>query len=241
MGAPGRPGKTRSYLAARRSYRSPRPTWSARPAPGIPALREGPGRDHPPGPDRRRRPHRPARTRPPHPAPARRLAPRAGMAQPARHRLRPARRSGLTSPDRFAPRRPQRPPEPRPPARNPGQTAQQASGRTPAPRFTPENSSCRDRSENDLPEWVGGSRLGACCSSPMRHNSQMTSQPPCTETRFTWPGCHGQHEVCRILRNTFFKIFIPYPQVRTDIAGLQRVISVELTCIHDRFTIVDAR
>jgi hypothetical protein len=39
------------------------------------ALREGPGRHHPPGPDHRRRPHRPARPRPHYPAPARGLAP----------------------------------------------------------------------------------------------------------------------------------------------------------------------
>ena len=70
------------------------------------------------------------RTRPPHPAPARRLAPRAGMAQPARHRLRPARRSGLTSPDRSAPRRPQRPPEPRPQPVTPDKPqARRAAGR----------------------------------------------------------------------------------------------------------------
>src|SRR5207302_1893381 len=67
--------------------------------PGVPAVREGPGRDHPPGPDRRRRSHRPAWPRSPHLALARRLAPRAPMAKPARHGLRTARRSGLTSPD----------------------------------------------------------------------------------------------------------------------------------------------
>ena len=38
--------------------------------PGQPAVREGPGRDHPPGPDRRRRPHRPPRPRAHHLAPA---------------------------------------------------------------------------------------------------------------------------------------------------------------------------
>ena len=80
------------------------------------------------------------RTRPPHPAPARRLAPRAGMAQPARHRLRPARRSGLTSPDRSAPRRPQRPPEPRPQPVTPDKPqARRAAGRPRphSPRKTP--------------------------------------------------------------------------------------------------------
>ena len=105
--------------------------------PGQPALREGPGRDHPPRPDRRRRPHRPPRPRPPHPAPARRLAPRAGMAEPPRRGLRAARRSGLTSPEPVrTPDGPRGHPNPVPEPRNPGQAAEQASGRTPAPGFT---------------------------------------------------------------------------------------------------------
>ena len=49
--------------------------------------------------------------RPPHRAPARRLAPRARMDEPARSRLRAASNCGLTSPDPVsAPRRPRRPP-----------------------------------------------------------------------------------------------------------------------------------
>ena len=75
-----------------------------------------------------------------------------------RRGLRPARRSGLTSPGSGPhPPRPQRPPEPRPRPRNPGQAAEQASGRKPAPGFTPGNSSCRNRTGNDLPQlarWI---------------------------------------------------------------------------------------
>ena len=76
------------------------------PWPACPS-RKARGATHPPRPDRRRRPHRPARPRPHHPAPARRLAPRTRMAEPVRRRLRPARRSGLTSPEPVtAPARP---------------------------------------------------------------------------------------------------------------------------------------
>src|SRR5208283_4618388 len=50
-------------------------------------------------------------------------------------------------------------PEPRPRARNPGQAVQQASGRTPAPRISSRNSSCRNQARNGLPELAGGSRL----------------------------------------------------------------------------------
>ena len=71
---------------------------------------------------------------------------------------RPPQRPDQPRPGPHPPR-PQRPPEPRPRARNPGQAAQQASGRTPAPGFTPENSSCRNQAGNDLPESAGGSRL----------------------------------------------------------------------------------
>ena len=118
------------------------------------------GRDDPPRPDRGRRPHRPPRQGPPHPPPARRLAPRAGMAEPLGRGLRPARRSGLTSPEPVThPDGPRGHPEPRPRARNPGQAAQQASGRTPAPGITSRNSSCRNQAGNELPELAGGSRL----------------------------------------------------------------------------------
>ena len=82
------------------------------------------------------------------------------MAEPAGRGQRPARRSGLTSPDPvrtgYGPRRP---PRTRPRARNPGHAAEQASGRTPTPVFTPENSSGRNRAGNELPELAGGSRL----------------------------------------------------------------------------------
>ena len=145
----------------------PWPTTSfAPPAPGQPALRQGPGRDHPPGPDRRRRPRRPARPRPPYPAPARGWHREHERPQPAR--LLAARRSGLTSPDPvrtgYGPRRP---PRPRPRARNPGHAAEQASGRTPTPVFTPENSSGRNRL-NELPELAGGSSLEGGCAIQLR-------------------------------------------------------------------------
>jgi hypothetical protein len=85
------------------------------------------------------------------------------MAEPPRRGLQAARRGGLTSPDPvrtltaanghptpdLLPTRP----------RNPGQAAEQASGRTLTARFTQENSSCRNRAGNDLPESAGGSRL----------------------------------------------------------------------------------
>ena len=81
------------------------------------------------------------------------------MTEPVRRRLRAARRSGLTSPDPVrtptaatATRTLTRP-------RNPGQAAEQASGNKPTPAPTPENSSCRNRAGNDLPELAGGSRL----------------------------------------------------------------------------------
>jgi hypothetical protein len=109
-------------------------------------------------PDRCGRPHRPARPRPPHLAPARRLAPPARMADPARRGQRPARRSGLTSPDRSASRNGRHShPNPRPRGQEPGQTAEQASGRTTAPGFTSENSSCRNRTGTGLPgidRWI---------------------------------------------------------------------------------------
>ena len=74
-------------------------TWSGPPAPGLLPPRQSPRGHHPPRPGRRRAPHRPPRPERPHPAPARRLAPRARVAEPFRSRLRPARRSGLTSPE----------------------------------------------------------------------------------------------------------------------------------------------
>jgi hypothetical protein len=67
--------------------------------PGQPRLRQSPRRYHSPRPHRHRRPHRPPRPRPHHLAPARRLAPRTGMDEPLRSRMRAAGHSGLTSPD----------------------------------------------------------------------------------------------------------------------------------------------
>ena len=84
------------------------------------------------------------------------------MAEPPRRGLRPARRSGLTSPDRSASRNGRHGhPNPRPRAQEPGQAAEQASGRTPTPGFTSESSSCRNRTGSGLPELAGGSRLRA--------------------------------------------------------------------------------
>ena len=80
--------------------------------------------------------------------------------QPLGRGLRAARRSGLTSPDPVRTTHgPRGRPEPRSRARNPGQAAQQASGRTPAPASASQNSSCRNQAVNKLPELAGGSRL----------------------------------------------------------------------------------
>jgi hypothetical protein len=69
-------------------------TWSARPARWLACLRQSTRGDDPPRPDRDRSPRRPPRQGPPHPAPARRLAPRTGRAEPVGRGLRPARGSG---------------------------------------------------------------------------------------------------------------------------------------------------
>jgi hypothetical protein len=93
------------------------------------------------------------------------------MAQPLARRLRTARPRGLTSPDQVrTPRRKATPipdldpgtPEPR----NPGRAAQQASGGTPTPRFTRQNSSCRNQAGNELPQFTGGSRLRRPAGGP---------------------------------------------------------------------------
>jgi LuxR family transcriptional regulator, maltose regulon positive regulatory protein len=64
------------------------------------------------------------------------------MDDPVRRRLRTARPHGLTSPDPVtAPQRPQRPTQtrPRPRPRNPGQAAEHASGKKPAPHSLPKS------------------------------------------------------------------------------------------------------
>ena len=112
--------------------------------PGQPRLRQSPGRHRAPGSHRCRGPHCPPRPWPPHPAPARRLAPRARMAEPVRSRLRPTRHRGLTSPDPVTalPRAP-RPPVPtaNPATRTPrtnvsGKTSMRRSARE---KHTPGN------------------------------------------------------------------------------------------------------
>ena len=84
------------------------------------------------------------------------------MAKPVRGGLRPAPRPGsLTSPDPVtAPSGPPRPP----PTRTPEQMImdrphEEVGGRALTPASTSENSPCTDRTRNDLPELVGGSRL----------------------------------------------------------------------------------
>ena len=79
------------------------------------------------------------------------LAPRKRMAGPARSRLRPARRGGLTSPNPVThPQRPRATRNPTPEPGEPGQAAGQVSGRTPAPGFIPENFSCSNQARNGL-------------------------------------------------------------------------------------------
>ena len=129
--------------------------------PGQRAAREGPGRDHPPGPDRRRlRPHRPARPRPPHGAPAARLAPRARMAEPLRRGLRAARRSSLTrtrtGPTPRKARRPPRTPSPEPGTQDKPQAGERQdtrAGITPLHSCSCRNSS-RKRKTTAIGRWI---------------------------------------------------------------------------------------
>ena len=99
-GAPAVREVQRQRRLARHRRHRPQPAARRR-HPRRPPPRQGPRRHRPPRPGRRRRPHRPPRPRPHHPAPARGLAPRARVAEPLRSRLRPARRSGLTSPEQV--------------------------------------------------------------------------------------------------------------------------------------------
>ena len=137
--------------------------------PGQPRLCQGPRRHAAPRPDQRRRPHRPVRPRAHHAAPARRLAPRTPVDDPVPRRLRTARPGGLTSPDPVtAPLRPQRPPEPRPRPRNPGQAAEQASGRKPTPYSPPRsNQPAADSVQppSKLGRWIEAKILQLCPSS----------------------------------------------------------------------------
>ena len=92
--------------------------------------------------------------------------------------LRAARRSGLTSPKRSAPARPHGHPDPSPRARNPGQAAEQASGRTPAPGITSQNSSCTNQAGNGPPQLAGGSRLsGRGAAAGAVGHSRNTPEP----------------------------------------------------------------
>ena len=77
------------------------------------------------------------------------------MAQPSRRSLRAARRRGLTSPEPVStPTAPPGHPEPRPRARNPGQAAQPASGRTPAPGITSQKTPRAGiKPETSYPNW----------------------------------------------------------------------------------------
>jgi hypothetical protein len=81
------------------------------------------------------------------------------MAEPPACGLRPARRRGLTSPEPVRTPTAATATRPPTPAQEPGQAAEKVSGATPAPGFTPENSSCRNQTGNGLSEWAGGSRL----------------------------------------------------------------------------------
>ena len=125
--------------------------------PGQPRLRQGPRRHAAPRPDQRRRPHHPARPRPHHASPARRLAPRTRVADPA-GRLRAARSRGLTSPDPVtAPLRPSAATRTPDPGRNPGQAAEQASGKKPTPYPQPRSINRPLISSSHLPKlgrWI---------------------------------------------------------------------------------------
>ena len=79
------------------------------------------------------------------------------MAEPARHGQRPARHGGLTSPDRSASRNGRHGHPTLTPAQEPGQAAEQASGRKPTPGLTSENSSYTNRTRTGLPgigRWI---------------------------------------------------------------------------------------
>ena len=103
------------------------------------------------------------------------------MAEPARRGLRAARRSGLTSPDPVrTPTAPTATPNPAPEPRNPGQAAQQASGRTPAPGFTPENSSWQEsdrKRPTGIGRWIEAKPLNAQLAQPPGPSASPTKIP----------------------------------------------------------------
>jgi hypothetical protein len=77
------------------------------------------------------------------------------MAQPARRNLRPARRSGLTSPDPVRTRHgPHSHPNPRPRTRNPGQAAAQGERQDTHARIHPRKLLAQ-KSERKRPTGIG--------------------------------------------------------------------------------------
>jgi hypothetical protein len=89
------------------------------------------------------------------------------MAEPLGRHLRPARRSGLTSPEPVrTPDGPRGHPDPAP-SQEPW-TSRTAGERQDAPGISSRNSSCRNQAGKGLPELAGGSRLSTlsyCLSS----------------------------------------------------------------------------
>ena len=89
------------------------------------------------------------------------------MAEPLGRGLRPARRSGLTSPEPVrTPDGRHGHPDPSPEPRNPGQAAEQASGRTPAPGITRETPRTGIKPETSYPNWPVDRGLDACPPTP---------------------------------------------------------------------------
>ncbi len=83
------------------------------------------------------------------------------MAEPVRRHLRPARRSGLTSPDPVRTRlgRTATPnPVPEPGTRTSRRTGERQDACVP---INPGKLLVQESTGNDLPEWAGGSRLSA--------------------------------------------------------------------------------
>jgi Transposase DDE domain group 1 len=161
---PARPSAIRSFRRKRclaRPRRNGAQPAARRRNPRRDPLRQGAHRHRPPRPHRHARPDRPPRPREPHPAPARRPPPRARLAEPVDRSLRPARRSGLTSPDPVrTPRRTAHPP--------PTPTRRTRTSRTKGER---QDAHARIHLQKPLveadliPNSVGGSRLRALMSA----------------------------------------------------------------------------